>query len=437
MRMSHPDDVVPRETSTAATSSAAVGSTATSPTATSIVRRRRVRRRRPGWGSADVLRAAALVMAMYLFGRLVWFANPLILTAFLGILFGLAVSSGVDMLTRWQLPRGLSAALIVICFFAALFGFGAWMAPTLHSQGVELRRRLPDAIDRVETWINHRRNGVIGMVFSGLSTEARVDSAATTTAAPPPQATVTPKTTAPADSVALTETLKQRVGAQFSSATRYLFPFLSSTVEVVTGLLIIVFLSIYIAVDPEMYRRGIMHLFPHGRRDRIGEVLTAIAAVLRKWLVTQLIAMVTLGIVTTVILLALDVKAAFALGLLSGLFEFIPTLGPIISSLPAIAMGFLDSPEKALWVTIAYIGVHFLEGHLLIPLLMKGGINLPPALTIFSQALMALLFGFLGLMCAVPLLAATVVGVKMLYVEDVVGDRQIGPDENPEKGVEA
>jgi predicted PurR-regulated permease PerM len=419
MRMSHPDDVVPTETS--------------------VVRRRRVRRRRPGWGSADVLRTAALVMALYLFGRLVWFANPLVLTAFLGILFGLAVSSGVDLLTRWRLPRGLSAALIVIGFFGALFGFGAWMAPTLHSQGVELRRRLPDAIDRVEAWINHRRNGVIGMVFSGLSTEARVDSAVTTTPAPKPAVpqTATAPTTAPADSAALAETLRQRLGAQFSGATRYLFPFLSSTIEIVTGLLIIIFLSIYIAVDPGMYRRGIMHLFPHERRERIGQVLSAIAAVLRKWLVTQLIAMLTLGIVTTILLLALDVKAAFALGLLSGLFEFIPTLGPIISALPAIAMGFLDSPEKALWVTIAYIGVHFLEGHLLIPLLMKGGINLPPALTIFSQALMAVLFGFLGLMCAVPLLAATVVGVKMLYVEDVVGDRQIGPGEDPHKGVEA
>jgi len=405
------------------------------PTETSMVRRRRVRRRRPGWGSADVLRTAALVMAMYLFGRLVWFANPLFLTAFLGVLFGLAVSSGVDLLTRWRLPRGLSAALIVIGFFGALFGFGAWMAPTLHSQGIELRRRLPDAIDRVETWINRRRDGVIGIVFSGISNETRVDSTATT---PPPrtQPSGAPEPAAPSDSGVLAATLRQRMSAQFSGVTRYLFPFLSSTVEVVTGLLIIIFLSIYIAVDPEMYRRGIMHLFPHERRDRIGEVLSAIAAVMRKWLVTQLIAMVTLGIVTTVLLLALDVKAAFALGLLSGLFEFIPTLGPIISALPAIAMGFLDSPEKALWVTVAYVGVHFLEGHLLIPLLMKGGINLPPALTILSQALMALLFGFLGLMCAVPLLAATVVGVKMLYVEDVVGDAQIGPDEDPQKGVE-
>jgi predicted PurR-regulated permease PerM len=405
-------------------------------TETSLVRRRRIRRRRPGWSSGDVLRTAALVMALYLLGRLFWFANLLVLTAFLGVLFGLAVSSGVDRLTRWRLPRGLSAALIVICFFASLFGFGAWMAPTLHAQGIELRRRLPDAIERVQSWINQRRNGVIGIVFSGLSNEAPVESTATN-APVQTQAPGAATTGAASDSAMLATTLRQRMGAQFSGLTRYLFPFLSSTVEVVTGLLIIIFLSIYIAVDPEMYRRGIMHLFPHGRRERIGEVLSAIAAVLRKWLVTQLIAMVTLGIVTTVILLALDVKAAFALGLLSGLFEFIPTLGPIISSLPAIAMGFLDSPEKALWVTIAYIGVHFLEGHLLIPLLMKGGINLPPALTIFSQALMALTFGFLGLMCAVPLLAATVVGVKMLYVEDIVGDPQIGPDEDPRKGIEA
>jgi predicted PurR-regulated permease PerM len=222
-----------------------------------------------------------------------------------------------------------------------------------------------------------------------------------------------------------------------SRVGNYLFPFLSSTLEVVSGLFIIIFLSVYIAVDPAMYRRGIIHLFPHGRRDRVAEVLTAVAAVLRKWLITQLIAMVTIGVVSTIVLAALGVKAAFALGLLSGLMEFIPTVGPIVSSLPAIAMGFLDSPEKALSVAVAYVGIQFLENHLLIPLLMKGGINIPPALTILSQALMAILFGFLGLMCAVPLLAAVITAVKMLYVEDVVGDRQIGPKENPRQGVEA
>lgn len=391
-----------------------------------------------------MLRTAALVIAMLVLVRLIWVANPLFLTAFIGILFGLAVSSGVDRLERWGVRRGAGAALVVVGFFTLLVSFGAWLAPTIHSQGLELRRRLPDAIDRFDDWVNARRDGFVGLVFSGL-VPAPVDTTASSqlpAGAPGPgtQPRVQADSTAatlPADSVTVASTLRHRLGSQFTGLTRYLFPFLSSTVEVITGILITIFLSIYIAADPDMYRRGIMHLFPHARRERAGQVLTAVAAVLRKWFVTQLIAMVIMGLVTTLVLLAMHVKAALLLGILCGLLEFIPTVGPILSSLPAIAMGFLDSPEKAVWVAVAYLIVHFLESHVLIPLLMKGGIQLPPALTILSQALMALLFGFLGLMCAVPLLAASTVAVKMLYVEDVVGDQQIGPGEDPAKGVEA
>jgi predicted PurR-regulated permease PerM len=160
-------------------------------------------------------------------------------------------------------------------------------------------------------------------------------------------------------------------------------------------------------------------------------VLTAVATVLRRWLVTQVIAMAVIGTVTTVVLLALHVKAAFALGTIAGLLEFVPTIGPIMSAVPAVAMGFLDSPEKALSVVVAYVLIQALENHILIPLLMKGGVDLPPVLTILAQALMALVFGFLGLMVAVPMLAAIMVGVKMLYVEDTIGDEiQVAGEES-------
>jgi predicted PurR-regulated permease PerM len=245
--------------------------------------------------------------------------------------------------------------------------------------------------------------------------------------------------TAPAAPVAAdstTTTLRQRLGEQFGSVTRYLFPFLHSTIAAIAGLLLIIFMAIYIAADPDMYHGGMIRLFPKRHRKRAGEIFSAIADVLRKWLVTQLIAMVTIGAVTTIVLLVLHVKAAFALGVIAGLLEFVPTVGPILSAVPAIAMAFLDSPEKALYVSLAYVGIQFLENHLLIPLLMKGGMDLPPAMTILAQALMALLFGFLGLMCAVPLLAASMVAVKMLYVERVIGEPAFGPGEDPHKGVE-
>jgi predicted PurR-regulated permease PerM len=217
-------------------------------------------------------------------------------------------------------------------------------------------------------------------------------------------------------------TLRARIGSQLSGATRYLFPFLSSTLAVIGGLVLIIFLAIYIGAEPDLYHAGLMHLFPHRARTRAGEVLSEIATVLRKWLVTQLIAMAVIGTVTTVVLLLMGVKAAFALGFIAGIMEFIPTFGPIFAAVPAIAMGFVDSPQKAGYVVLAYWGIQFLENNLLIPALMRGGMDLPPALTMVAQALMVLIFGFLGLMVAVPLTAAVLVAVKMLYVEDVVGD---------------
>jgi predicted PurR-regulated permease PerM len=216
--------------------------------------------------------------------------------------------------------------------------------------------------------------------------------------------------------------LRSRLGSQLAGATRFLFPFLSSVGTVTAGLVLIIFLAIYIGAEPTLYHGGMMHLFPHRARNKAGEVLTEIANVLRKWLVTQLIAMAAIGTVTTVAMLLLNVKAAFALGFIAGLLEFVPTVGPLLSAIPAIAMGFVDGPEKALAVVAAYWGIQFLENNLLIPWLMRGGMDLPPALTLVAQALMTLVFGFLGLMVAVPLTAAVLVPIKLLWVRDTIGD---------------
>jgi predicted PurR-regulated permease PerM len=426
--------------------------------------------RTPGWRNRDVLRTAGLVIAIYLLLQLLWAVSTLVIAVFLGVLFGVALAGGVDKLEERRIPRVIGAAGIVIAFFGLLTAFGAWMAPTIRDQGRELREKLPQAVDRIENWLQAREGGIIGMVVGaaresadsaragsegdsvaassaadtaggagGAPRIAEAPAGSTPGAAPP--ADVAARSAPPAQEEAsedttetgpptVTDRLRDRLGGQLSGVSRYLFPFISHTIAVVAGFLLIVFLAIYIAVDPEMYRRGLMMLVPRPSRERAGEVFSAIAVTLRRWLLAELVAMVVIGTITTVALLILDVEAAFALGLLAGLLEFIPTVGPILSAIPAIGMGFLDSPEKALTVAAVYIGIQFLENQLLIPILMKGGVDLPPALTLVAQALLALLFGFLGLMVAVPALAATMVAVKMLYVQDVVGEqvRVLGHD---------
>ncbi len=489
------------------------------------------------WRSRDVLRAGALILALYYCLRLLWSANQLVLVIFLGILFGLAVSSGVDWLQGRglrRIPRGVLAALIVFGVIGSLVGFFAWSGPTLATQLGELRTRLPEALDEIESWLTERQGGMLAGVILGGTTPAAGNGpdtlivtplpgptgagqppgvAATPLPAPAPVSPPAPVRDSPAraESLAvaaavLSDTLgtldsatialireqaraaiaadstppmvdepaappvappaaaaaaalgtgggtiavlvpgqrgdsaqaaappglRDRAMAQLSGATRYFFPFLTSTFAVIAGIFLIIFLSIYVAADPRTYRNGIMHLFPLHARNRADEVLEAIATVLRKWLVTQMIAMVVIGTVTTIVLTILGVKGALPLGIIAGLLEFIPNIGPLLAAIPAVAMGFVDSPDKALYVALAYWGIQFLENQLLIPLLMQEGVDLPPAVTLLAQAMLAIVFGFLGLFVAVPLVAVAMVVIRMLYVEGVVGEHMDVIEDNDE-----
>lgn len=371
---------------------------------------------------SDTLRLAASLVGLSVAMLLLWHTRTLVLTVFLGVLFALAVSSGADRLQRYRIPRGVAAPLLVFAVIGVLAGFGTWIGPTVRTQTKELRTKLPEALEKLETWVRSKGGGIIATVIG-------LDNDTTPAPAQPRRDSVTVvDSVAASDSVQIVvkpgrnveeeASLRDRLLAQLGGAKRFFMPLISHTLAVAAGIVLVIFLSIYLAIDPSVYRRGVLRLVPHRRRAHADRTLTAIATTLRRWLVTQLIAMVVIGVVTTFVLLSLKVRAAVPLGILAGLLEFVPTLGPILSSLPAIAMAFIDSPEKALAVTVAYIGIQFLENHLLIPVLMKEGIDIPPALTIVMQALMALVFGFLGVLVAVPLLASVLVAARMASAEE-------------------
>ena len=377
------------------------------------------------WRSADILRAAGIVLGLYLLLRLLWVAYPLLFLSFLGILFGLAVGSGADYLEKLRIPRGIGATLIVITFLGALVGLGFLVAPKIREQAGELRNAVPQALDKVEGWMGRHKDGLLGQMLpldTGKPTEQTPAPAASEPGAPSKATPDTPpaqESSQPSDQLSK---LPDSLSGQLGAVTRYLFSFLSSTVSVIAGVILILFLSIYIGASPDLYRNGLLHLVPRRARPRARQVLTAISMTLRRWLLSQLVAMAVIGVVTFIVLSLLHVRAALALAILAGLFEFIPMLGPILSGVPAVAMGLLDSPQKALFVVIAYVVIQFFENHLLIPMLMKEGVDLPPVLTLIGLALMGLIFGFLGMLVAVPFLAAVMVAVKLLYVEDVMGD---------------
>lgn len=342
---------------------------------------------------ADLVRAALIVIATLVGLQLLWSARLLLLTAFLGLLFGLATSQAVDAVRRRVLlPRSVIAPTIVFGVVGILVLVGLWSAPVLVEQSQELRTKLPEAVTKVETWFATSQPRLFDLVA-------------------PPDTTLAPGQEEGSR-------LLRSLAASAPALRGFAFGVVQSTVAVLGALILVIFLAIYIAISPATYRRGFLLLIPLERRDRVAELLTALGGALRTWFATQLIAMVVIGAVTTILLALIGVRGALPLGVLAGIFEFIPNVGPVLSAIPAVLMGLADSPQMALTVVGLYWGIQFLENNLLIPYLMSEQLDLPPALTLVTQVVMAYVFGFLGLFVAIPLLATIVVAVRVLWVDE-------------------
>ena len=362
---------------------------------------------RRGWRTADLARASIVALAVWFGLQLAWSVSSLLFLVFLATLFGLAVGRGVDVLERFRIRRGIASALIVLGTLGTIGGVLAWTAPTLIEQGKQLQTEFPEAIHKLQTWIDSKRTGLVGTL---IKSAAAPPAGAGSTAVIAPVAVGLPASISASPS----EAIKKRITEGLGGASRYLFSFVSNTLAAVAAFVLMVFLAMYIGAEPEVYRGWLLSLVPATSRAQARLILAEMATVLRKWLVTQMIAMVVIGVVSMVVLLLLGVKAPFALAFIAGLCEFIPTVGPVLSAVPAVLMAFVDSPEKALAVLIAYWGIQFLENNLLIPYLMRGEMDLPPAITLVAQSLMTLVFGFIGLMVAVPLTAAVLVPLRMM-----------------------
>jgi predicted PurR-regulated permease PerM len=391
-----------------------------------------------GWRARDILKAAVIVAGVYIALQLLWVGRSVFLLGFLGVLFGIVLAAGVDRLERLRIPRGLGAVLLVLAVLAGLTGVGFIAAPQVSRQMREVQQQIPQAADKVRDWIDRRLGGVAealqgGGQPAGAGGDTEAASARDRSGNQPsdsPRGEPSGQRPGGGGSTQGPPSLGRTMSDQIAGIGRTFFSIFSSTLAALAGLIVLVFVAIFVAADPGLYHSGLMHLFPHSSRAKAGEVLTATATTLRRWLLMQLLAMVVIGVVTTITLVLLDVRGAVALGLIAGLLEFIPYVGPILSAVPAIGMALLDGPEKAVYVVLAYIAIQQLEGVVLQPLLMKEGLELPPVLTILGQGLFSLVFGFLGLLLAVPLLATVMVPVKMLYVRDVVGDEVTLPGQD-------
>jgi predicted PurR-regulated permease PerM len=333
-------------------------------------------RRRTSWltARAAVVTAAALLLvyAFYFF-----------LLAFAGILLAVFLSALANLLAEKTGLGRLPALGIVIGSLALLAG-GAfwWIGPRVGSQMMEMTERLPAALQEFEAWLGRRAWG--RTVLRHLP-----DTGESSTRA----------------------NLLGRVTG-----------FFSATLSTLLNVLSVLFLGVYLAAAPQLYRAGVRRLAPAERRARGGEIFAALGAALRGWLVGRIASMTVVAALTFAGLLALGVPLALSLAVIAGAFSFVPYVGPIAAAVPALLVAGVEGVEVALWVAALYAAVQLVESYLITPLIQQHVVSMAPALLISAQVLLGMAGGVLGVLLATPLAVVSVVLLQTLYVQDVLGE---------------
>jgi predicted PurR-regulated permease PerM len=193
--------------------------------------------------------------------------------------------------------------------------------------------------------------------------------------------------------------------------------FFQSTFGVIGDIYVILLLAIFFVVSPRVYINGMVQLVPGSGRNKANEVISDLGDGLKKWLKGQIFAMFAIFILTAITLLILGMPLWLVLALIAGILNFIPNFGPLIAMIPAVLIGLMQSPTTAIIVAGSYILIQTLESSIITPSIQKKMINMPPALIIIAQLLVAPLTGFWGLLLATPLMLIVMILTNKLYIE--------------------
>jgi predicted PurR-regulated permease PerM len=185
-----------------------------------------------------------------------------------------------------------------------------------------------------------------------------------------------------------------------------------------SGFAIVLVGGLYLAAQPTLYATGVLRMIPPQVRGPAADTLDAISTSLGNWLKGQALGMLFVGVATGLGLWLVGVPAAWAIGLMGGLAEFVPYLGVLLAMIPAIILGFGQGTDVGLWTIAVLVAVQQLQGNLVMPLLQNRMVDLPPAVTIFGIIAAAILFGVAGVLLATPLTIVVLVLVRRLYLEE-------------------
>jgi len=289
------------------------------------------------------------------------------LSALIGIALSVILYPAMRFLKiKLKIPKGVSGFLFFFGSLAMFVGIGALFYSIIADQLVPLAEKFPSLIQQARGRLEELFSS-----FPGLSRQvSNIDVSSLIGGAPGELAR----------------------GVKFGASA-------------IGGLVFIAILAVYLSLDAENYMVGLLSLWPARSRSKAHKALSESAVTIRQWFVSQLIAMTAVGLLTALGLWIVGLDYWLLFGVLTGLLDIIPYVGPLLSASGAIVIALASDPEKVIFVVLVYFIVQQIEGHLIIPLVMKERIDLPPAHLMTLMLVLGSWFGIVGLLIAPGLLA--------------------------------
>ena len=280
-----------------------------------------------------------------------------VISVFIALILGLALDPMVTKLKRLHLPRPVGVFLVFFLFLAAVLGLTAYGFTPLVNETGKFIVNLPQFLRPV------------------------LDSLGP---------------------IPFASELQQQLASQATLLSANILTIAGSIVTNIIFLLTVLFLTFYFLLDWENLKSSLVKMLDHRSRTRFQGIIESMEKNLGGWLRGQLLLMVVVGVLVYLGLFALGVEYALPLAVIAGLFEVIPTIGPVLSAVPALLVGFATSFGLGIWVLVLYVVVQQLENSLIVPNVMGRAAGFSPLTTLLIVFAGAQLFGIGGAVLSIP-----------------------------------
>lgn len=331
--------------------------------------------RRIVWRSADIARVFIMGSLFLFLWRFFWMVHSALFIVMLAILIAIVIHAPARWLARRGLPFRIALPLMVVVFVGALAGLLVAMVPHLMQQIALLATELPHAAEQAQAWFRSR---------TGQGPESE---------------------------------FSRTIARQATEFIARFVPIAFNLITTLLGSFAIIVLATFFAAQPDLYRDLLLRVVTAESRDRWARVYAEAGRNLRQWTIGKALTMLFIGVVTYIGLTLFKIPGALALAAFAALMEFIPNFGPTIAAMPAVVAAFAISPGTALYVAVFYFLLQQVQNALTVPLVERRAVNIPPAMLLVWQLMLAIGFGLMALFVATPLLAVIVVAVRILYFE--------------------